>query len=309
MKTKKILITPRSLSKSGHPELARLTEAGYELLFPFPGKQPTEEELLSVIGECSGYLAGVEKVSKKVLDSAPLLKVISRNGVGLDNVDLISAKEHGIEVLGTPGANSQGVAELALTLALSSARAVVEGSNSIKNGGWKRSKGMEIQNKTLGIIGCGNIGQRLARMAIGIGMQVVGYDLYQADVLKGHEGFTFVPIETLLASSDIISLHCPPEDKPLVDKRFLEQVKKGVIIINTARSPLVDSDAMFKALEEDVVLHYALDAFDSEPPALNRLLLHERVTLSPHIGGFTEESIQRATSSAVTNILNILKDK
>ncbi|MBK5247727.1 MAG: phosphoglycerate dehydrogenase, partial [Peptostreptococcaceae bacterium] len=128
MKAKKILITPRSISKNGHPELSLLTEAGYEVLLPFPGKQPSEEDLLSVIGECSGYLAGVEKISRKVLDNAPMLRIISRNGVGLDNVDLQSAKEHGIEVLGTPGANSQGVAELALTLLLGSARAVVEGS-------------------------------------------------------------------------------------------------------------------------------------------------------------------------------------
>lgn len=309
MKAKKILITPRSISKSGHPALSSLTEAGYEVLLSFPGRQPTEDELLSVIGECSGYLAGVEPVSKKVLDSAPLLRVISRNGVGLDNVDLQAAKEHGIEVLGTPGANSQGVAELALTMLLSSARALVESSNSIKSGGWKRSKGMEVQGKTLGIIGCGNIGQRLAKMAIGIGMNVVGYDMYPSEALKELKGFSFVTLDELLSLSDIISLHCPPEGKPLVDKQFLEQVKKGVIIINTARSALVDDEAMYQALESNTVLHYALDAFDTEPPALNKLLLHERVTLSPHIGGFTEESIQRATSSAVANILTILKDK
>jgi len=220
MTKKKILITPRSISKDGHPELSLLTEAGYEVLLPFPGKQPTEEELFSVIGGCSGYLAGVEKISRKVLDSAPLLQVISRNGVGLDNVDLVSAQEHGIEVLGTPGANSQGVAELALALLLGSARGLVEGSNSIKAGGWKRSKGMEVQGKTLGLIGCGNIGQRLAKMAIGIGMQVIGYDMYQAEELLHLSGFSFVTMDELLASSDIISLHCPPTETPLVDKQF-----------------------------------------------------------------------------------------
>lgn len=308
MHKQKILITPRSLSQGGHPELSRLTDAGYEVIMPFPGKQPTEEDLLTVIGECTGYLAGVEKVSKKVLDSAPLLRVISRNGVGVDNVDLEGAKEHGIEVLGTPGANSQGVAELALALLLSSARGVVEGSNSIKRGEWKRSKGMEIQGKRLGIIGCGNIGQRLAKMAIGIGMNVVGYDLYQADELVSLQGFSFVSMEELLSSSDIISLHCPPEEHPLVNAQFLTHVKEGVIIINTARSLLVDDHALYKALESGKVLHYAVDAFASEPPVLNELLLHERVTLTPHVGGFTQESIQRATSSAVTNILTTLKE-
>ncbi len=309
MDKKKILVTPRSISKSGHSELSLLTEAGYEVLLPFPGRQPSEEELLSVIGECSVYLAGVETISRKVLDNAPLLRIISRNGVGLDNIDLPCAKEHGIEVQGTPGANSQGVAELALALLLGSARGLVEGSNTIKSGGWKRSKGMEVQGKTLGIIGCGNIGQRLARMAIGIGMNVVGYDMYQAKELEALAEFAFVEMDALLSSSDIISLHCPPTGNALVDRQFLERVKQGVIIINTARSQLVDMEAMYEALQNGTVDHYAVDAFDSEPPALNKLLLHERVTLSPHIGGFTEESIQRAIGSAVANILNILKEE
>ena len=309
MDKKKILITPRSLSKSGHSELLHLTEAGYEILLPFPGEQPSEEQLLSVIGECTGYLAGVEKISKKVLDSAPLLRIISRNGVGIDNVDLVSAQKHNIKVLGTPGANSQGVAELALALLLCSARGIVAGSNSIKDGGWKRTKGMEVQGKTLGIIGCGNIGQRLAKMAIGIGMRVVGYDLYQTEELKNLSNFSFVSLTELITSADVISLHCPAEGKPLVDIQFLSQVKKGVIVINTARSQLVDFEAMYEALENGTVNHYAVDAFASEPPALNKLLVHERLTLSPHIGGFTEESIQRATSSAVANILRILKEE
>lgn len=309
MDKKKILVTPRSISKNGHPELSQLTEAGYEVLLPFPGEQPSEEQLLSVIGDCSGYLAGVEKVSKKVLDNAPLLRVVSRNGVGIDNIDLVSAGEHGIKVIGTPGANSQGVAELALALLLSSARGIVAGTNSIKGGGWVRSKGLEMQGKTLGIIGCGNIGQRLAKMAIGIGMLVIGYDMYQSVELEHLPGFSFAPMDEILVSSDVISLHCPPKETPLVDKPFLGQVKRGIIIINTARSQLVDMEAMYEALENGTVNHYAVDAFDSEPPALNKLLLHERVTLSPHIGGFTEESIQRATSFAVANILKILKEE
>ena len=309
MDKKKILVTPRSISKNGHPELSRLVEAGYEVLLPFPGEQPSEEDLLNVIADCSGYLAGVERISGKVLENAPLLRIISRNGVGIDNVDLISAKDHGITVLGTPGANSQGVAELALALLLGSARGLVGGSTSIKSGGWKRSKGIEMQGKTLGIIGCGNIGQRLAKMALGIGMHVIGYDMYQADELVSLSGFSFVGMEELLASADVISLHCPPNETPLVNQQFLQQVKKGVIIINTARSQLVDMEAMYEALENGTVNHYAVDAFTSEPPALNKLLLHERVTLSPHVGGFTEESIQRATSSAVANILKILKEE
>lgn len=304
----KILVTPRSLSQQGDPQLKRLEEAMFEVLTPFPGRQPNEDELLDIIGSIDGYLAGVEPISRKVLEQASALKIISRFGVGLDSVDLEAARELGIRVEGTPGTNSQGVAELALALLFSAARNIPESSRSVKDGKWERVKGIELAGKRLGIIGCGQIGQRLARMAIGIGMEVIGYDLYQTLELEKMNGFEYSTIEKVTASCDAISLHCPPGETPIVDSSFLSKVKDGVILINTARSQLVDNDKLFEALVAGKVSAYAVDAFDREPPVLEKLYMHDRVVLSPHIGGYTKESVSRTAQKSVDTLIGILKE-
>lgn len=306
---KNILITPRSLSKNGHQALKALEDAGFTLLMPWPGKQPSEEELLEILPECVGYLAGVEKISREVLLKCQKLQVISRNGVGIDNVDVLAAKEMGIQVVGTPGANSQGVAELALSLLLASFRSIAWSSSRIKAGSWERNLGVETSGKTLGIIGCGQIGFRLAHMAIGIGMRVLGYDMFQNAQLADLPGFSYVSLEELVQNSDGISLHCPPGETPLVNASFLETAKSGVCIINTARAGLVDTEALYKALNSGKVSHYATDVYPTEPPVLDKLLLHEHTTLTPHIGGFTSESVQRATEAAVANLITGIRIK
>jgi len=306
-KTKgRVLITPRSLSREGHPGLQALEDAGYEVLRPWPGKQPDEEQLLGVLPSCVALLAGVEPITARVLEAAKMLKVISRNGVGIDNIDTVAATRLGILVKGTPGANSQGVAELALALMLDGMRSVSYGDSHMKRGIWKRSKGFEVMGKNLGIIGCGNIGQRLARMAIGIGMYVLGYDVYRDERLLNLEGFSYGELDTVLNNSDIVSLHCPPGEKPLLDSMALNGMREGVVIVNTARDGLVDHNALFDALESGKVATYATDVFAKEPPELDALLKHERVVMTPHVGGYTEESVDRATIAAVQNILDVV---
>jgi D-3-phosphoglycerate dehydrogenase / 2-oxoglutarate reductase len=301
-----ILVTPRAISKHGHPALAELTQAGYAVSMPWPGRQPDEQELLQVLPACVGYLAGVERVPRRVLEAASSLKVISRNGVGIDMIDLEAAQECHIQVLGTPGANSQGVAELALSLLLSAMRSIATSSANMKAGRWERVPGTEVLGKTLGVVGCGNIGKRLIKMALGIGMQVIGYDLYEDPELQTIAGFRYALLEDVFAKSDAISLHCPPGEKPLVDKECINTMKRGVCIINTARAALVDPTAMLEALETGAVGQYATDVFNSEPPQMDALLMHENVILTPHIGGFTTESVERATTAAVRNLLENL---
>ncbi|MBI9104311.1 MAG: phosphoglycerate dehydrogenase [Spirochaetales bacterium] len=303
----KILITPRSMSKNGHPGLAALTNAGYELLTPFPGKMPTEEELLSILPQCAGFLAGVEKISSKVIEACPDLKVISRNGVGIDNVDRESAEKMGIALKVTPGANSRGVAELTIGLMFSLIRAIPQVNSSVKSGKWERPKGMEILGKTLGVIGTGMIGREVISMATGMGMKVLAYDLYPSDLLKDNEAVKYAPLEEVLAGSDIITLHCPAGDKPVIGNETLKLMKEGAWVVNTARSALVDDAALLTAIEEGKVSGYAVDAFDSEPPELNGLLRNDKVLTTAHIGGFTAESVDRATRAAVANILAVLE--
>ena len=304
----RILITPRSVSKNGHSYLQELEKCGYEVICPFPGEQPTEEELLQVLPECVGYLAGVEKVSERVLQECKNLKVISRNGVGIDNVDCDSARNLGIVLKVAAGANSRGVAELAIGYIFTMYRSLIMTHNSVKSGGWQRVKGEEIFGRTIGVIGTGQIGQQVARMAKGLGMKVVGYDLYPNKELVAEEVLEYMSFDEVLACADIISLHCPAGEKPLIAAESLGKMKKGVFLINTARANLIEQNALYAALESGMVAGYAVDAFAAEPPELTPLLTHEKVILSAHIGGLTTQSVDRAVKMAVDNILEVLEN-
>jgi len=303
----KILVTPRSLSKNGHPGLAELETAGYEVLTPFPGKMPTEDQLIKILPGCIGYLAGVEKVSAGLLEKCPNLRVISRNGVGIDNVDKNAADEMDISLKITPGANSRGVAELTIGLMFSLVRSIPQTNTSIKTGYWDRLKGMEIQGKTLGVVGTGMIGQQVISMATGIGMKILAYDLYPNESLGNRDDVKYCSMEELLSGSNIITLHCPAGDTPLINETAILQMKQDSYLINTARSALVDDPALFSALQSGRLSGYAVDAFDKEPPELTPLLQHQKVITTAHIGGFTMESVNRATFAAVKNILDILE--
>ncbi|MDC7228314.1 MAG: phosphoglycerate dehydrogenase [Spirochaetales bacterium] len=304
----KILITPRSLSKNGHPALDDLRDAGYEVVFATPGKQPTEAELMEILPECVGYLAGVEPVSGAVLRKCEKLKVISRNGVGVDNVDLEAAEEKGIIVEKALGTNSRGVAELAITLMLSGIRSLPYSDKHIKACGWERRKGFEVEGKILGIIGCGQIGRYTAKMALGLDMKVIAYDLYPDANFKPSPAFSYADVEDIFAQADIISLHCPPGEKPLIDAAALDSMKDGVFIVNTARAGLIDEAAVVAALDSGKLFGMATDVFPKEPPEPSEMIAHEKVITTPHIGGFTNESVDRATQTAVNNILKVLND-
>jgi D-3-phosphoglycerate dehydrogenase len=302
----RIYITPRSITQHGHPALKRLKQAGYKLVFAPPGKQPTEKEQLKILPDCIAYLAGIEKISAKVLEVAKKLKVISRNGVGVENIDLEAAKSFGIEVKIASGTNSQGVAELTVALMLSSIRNIPNSNECLKKGEWKRLMGFEVSGKKLGVIGCGNIGKKVVEIALGLKMKVLGYDLYPDKNFQPSKNFKFTTFKELLKSSDIISLHCPPSDQPLINKDTLKMMKDGVFIINTARSGLVDKIDLIKALESGKVNGYATDVYEVEPPELDPLINHEKTITTPHIGGYTQESIDKAVETAVGNILGVL---
>jgi D-3-phosphoglycerate dehydrogenase len=168
----RILVTPRSVTKIGHPSLESLKEAGFELVFSRPGVLPTEEDLLKYLPGCVGYLAGVETVSASTLQAAKELKVISRNGTGADAVDVVAAERLGIKVLRAQGANARGVAELAMALILCIARSLTQTDRSIKAQRWERHEGFELEGRTLGLVGCGQIGRLVTRFALAFGIQV-----------------------------------------------------------------------------------------------------------------------------------------
>lgn len=305
--TGKIAVTPRSLSRTGHPALRALTDAGYEVIFPTPGRQPTLDELRGFLPGCVGYLAGVEAIPADVLALCPGLKVISRNGVGVDTIDLAAAQAMGIAVEKALGANSRGVAELAISLMLAGLRHIPWSDQQIKQGNWSRREGIEVCGRTVGVVGCGQIGKYVVQMAVGLGMAALGHDLYPDPAFAQTRRFSYVDINTLLSQADIVSLHCPPAERPLIDAAALDLMKPGAYLINTARAALVDDQAVLQALDNGKLRGFATDVYDREPPEVTPLLRHERVITTPHAGGLTEESIERATETAVQNLLKVLE--
>ncbi|MCX7431917.1 MAG: hypothetical protein NTY17_13105, partial [Planctomycetia bacterium] len=289
---------------------------------------------------CVGWLAGVEPITDDVLSAASDLRVISRNGTGVDAIDLESARRRGIEIRRADGANARGVAELAIGMILALARSLPFSDAAIKAGGWSRRKGFELEGKTLGVVGYGKIGRIVAALARGLGMQVVGHDPFAeklhptsdlpiggqpasdpplvrqavSDLPIGGQPASdppLVKLDEVFALSHVITLHCPPpaDGRPLVDARRLGLAKPGVVIINTARHELVDMPALVAAIERGHVAGAALDVFDAEPPIERSHLASDRILATPHIGGFTDESVDRAVDVAVDNLLAVLVPK
>jgi len=305
----RILITPRSLSKGGHPALAPLTEAGFELVFPAPGATPTEAQLVAALPGAVGWLAGVEKVSEAAIGAADSLRAISRNGTGIDNLPLTLLQERGIAVTRAEGANARGVAELALTLALAGLRDVVPTHQGMKQGDWPRRIGREMAGARVGVVGLGAIGASFARFCLALGAAVGGYDPYAPADRLTDPNFRRTDLARALDGAHVVSLHAPmPADgRPLIGADLLARLAPGAVLVNTARAGLIETDALLAALDRGQVGTYATDVFETEPPEPSPLLAHPRVILTSHIGGFTTESVERATTDAVTNLLKALQ--
>jgi D-3-phosphoglycerate dehydrogenase len=304
----KILITPRSLTKGGDPALELLKKAGHEVVFCTPGKAPDEEELLSLVPGCAGWLAGVEKITDTVLARADCLKAISRNGSGVDSIDLAACERRGISVLRAEGANARGVAELTLALILGLLRSVPFGDARMKAGAWDRRQGTELEGRTLGVIGTGKIGRLVTKFALALDMKVLGHDAVPDSGYAPSPAFRYASLVEVLSASDIVSLHCPhtPGEKPLIDAAAIARMKRGSLLVNTARGELVDDGAVAAALADGRLAGYGVDAYDREPPEPSALRSHDRVITTPHVGAFTAESVSRATRAAVDNLLGAL---
>ncbi len=301
----RILVTPRSLTSNPPPALERLAQAGHEIMFSTPGKMPDEEELLSLVGEVDGWLAGVEPVSEAVIDAARRLRIISRNGSGVDNLPLETLKARGIHVARALAANSTGVAELAIALILSSCRRLPQISCGVRAGEWPRLKGREVEGAVVGIVGFGAIGRKVAGVLAELGAEVLASDPLRPDLGRLAGRVTYVELDELLARAEIVTLHCPlPADgRPLIDRMRLAHMCPGAILINTARSGLVDEAALMEALDDGRIDTYAPDVFATEPPGPGGLVAHPKVFATSHIGGLTDASIRRATEAAVENLL------
>ena len=304
----RILITPRSLSRDGHPAMQPLIDAGFELVMPAPGATPSEAQLLAAVPGCVGWLAGVEPVSPAVIAAANRLRAISGNGTGVDNLPMAALEARGIAVMRAEGANARGVAELALTLALAGMRDVVPTHQGMKQGDWPRRIGREMDRARVGVVGLGAIGTQFSRFCLALGAEVRGFDPFAPPDRITDPGFLRTDLETALSGAHLVSLHAPmPADgAPLIGADLLAGLAPGAVLVNTARAGLLETPALIAALDSGQVGTYATDVFETEPPEPSQLLAHPRVILTSHIGGFTTESVERATVAAVANLMTAL---
>ena len=239
------------------------------------------------------------KVRANHIDAAKgsRLKLIIRGGVGVDNIDVAYAEANGIAVKNTPRASSNSVAELALAHMLSCARFVSIAGHTMREGKWEKKaygKGIELQGKTLGIVGFGRIGQHLGVMAKAIGMKVIAFDIYQVPVISEQLDIPYVEMDELLAQSDFISVHAPAVDGgALINAERIAKMKDGVVVINTSRGTNVDEDALLAALESGKVRAAGLDVYADEPATNAALYSHPMVSCTPHIGAATVEAQKR----------------
>jgi D-3-phosphoglycerate dehydrogenase len=270
------------------------------------------DELLKVASEYDAMVVrGRTKVTPAIFDAAVKLKVVGRAGVGVDNIDLTSARSHNVTVVNAPKSTSLAVAELALGLMFAVARMIPKADATMKLGQWikKQLEGIELNGKTLGIVGMGNIGSALAVRAAGLGMKVLGYDtLISAEEIKNRSAEP-VYLTDLYAQSDFISFHLPltPDTKGMVNGQALAQMKHGVRLIDAARGGIIDETALLAALDTGQVAAAALDVFAAEPPGLTALVAHPNVVATPHIGAQTEEAQDRAAEDIASEVLNALR--
>ena len=315
---KKILAND-GISQSG---IDVLTAAGYEVITT----NVAQEQLISYIKENKIAVLLVRSATtarKDLIDSCPDLKVIGRGGVGMDNIDVAYAREKGLSVINTPAASSSSVAELVFAHLFGGVRFLydsnrnmpLEGESNFKGLKKAYAKGIELRGKTIGIIGFGRIGQEVAKIALGVGMKVIAADKYMDAAELSVELFDgsslsvkieTIPVADVLEQSDYISLHVPAQKDYVIGKKEFGKMKSGAAIINAARGGVIDEVALVEALDNNKLAFACLDTFENEPKPEIKLLMHPKISLTPHIGAATLEAQDRIGVELGEQIISIL---
>lgn len=301
----KILITARSFDRQG-PAGECLLAAGHEM--DYVTQTLTEAELITALGGKAAYIAGLDRISASVINSAQQLKIIARYGVGYDRVDLDAAAKRQMAVTITPGANTIAVAELTLGLMLSVARSIPRLDSSLRSGSWTKHTGPELAGKTLGIIGLGAIGCEVAKRARAFSMNVIAYDTCPREEFCRDWSISRLSLPEVIAQSDFLSLHAPalPETTGIINRHSLGLMKPTAYLINTARGELIVESDLINALQTGVIAGAALDAFTHEPLGDSPLIALPNVVLTPHAGSATKEAAARMSLIAAQEVLRVL---
>ena len=298
----KVLTTPRSYGKDDPAVFEMLAEKGIEVVKNETGGILDKETMIRLLADCDGLIVGVDPVDADVIASAPKLKAIAKYGVGVDNIDLDVAKAHKIAVSRTVGANSEAVADYALTLMLTVARKAALIDRTCRTGSWEKISTIDVSHATLGILGLGAIGKNVAKRAQGFDMKVLAYDVFWDDAYAAeHQIIKATPEE-------IISVHLPlmPETENFIAKEQLAMMKPNVILINTARGGLINETDLLDALEAGAIYGAGIDAFCEEPPKDHRWFTLDNVVIGSHCAASTVGASRNMGRMATANLLSDL---
>ncbi|MDW8070209.1 MAG: phosphoglycerate dehydrogenase [Anaerolineae bacterium] len=308
LKSCRVLVTPRSYGLNDPRLRSVLEETVGEVIYR--GRIHTSQELQELLPGCHGFIAGLDEIDRAAIEAATELKVIARYGVGVDNVDLAAARERGIVVTNTPGANAGAVAELTIGLMLALARSIPQANAALRAGTATRVEGFSLEGKTVGLLGLGAIGKQVARRLQAFGCTVLAYDPVPDRSFAERYGVMLCSQDEVVARSDFLSLHLPalPETYGMVNATFLAQMKPGAFLINTARGELIDEAALLEALRSGHLRGAALDVFATEPPPPDHpLLALPQVIATPHIGAHTDGAMNMMGWMALRDCLAVLR--
>lgn len=305
----KVLTSPSSFGQVGPEPFDLLKNCGFDIINNPFGRKLTEDEVISLAGDCAGIVAGVEPLTARVIDALPNLKVISRVGIGMDSIDLDHAKSKGIIVRNTPDGPTRPVAELTLALVLSLLRKIPQADAALKEKQWKKQTGNLLFDKTIGVVGLGRIGRLVCEFFRGLGNPVIGYDPYADSDWSKSKGVDLVNFEELLRNSDIITLHVPgnADSSPVIGKKEIDLMKSSSFLINVSRGGVVEEGALYDALKSGKLRGAAVDVF-SEEPYQGPLTELENIVLTPHLGSYAVEGKLLMEVDAVKNLLESFKE-
>ena len=300
----RVLITSTSFGKRVQAPVEILQSKGFELRLNDLGRPLEPAELVERLAGCQGCIAGLDHFTAEVFRAAPELRIVARYGVGVDRVDLAAAAQAGVTVTNTPEANSDSVADLAVTLMLAVARRIPYADRLVRSGAWQNVYGVSLTGKTVGLVGYGRIGSRVAERVRGFRCRVLVHDPFLLAETAAGAGLELVSLERLLAESDVVSLHLPANDQTrgLFGREAFTRMKAAAILINTARGEVVDDGALVEALSEGRIGGAGLDAHAQEPPNIAPYRDLDNVVLTPHMGAHTEEALYNMATGAVGNL-------
>ncbi|MFU0833371.1 MAG: D-3-phosphoglycerate dehydrogenase [Oscillospiraceae bacterium] len=307
---KKLLVTSRSFGEISDEPLKILTDAGYDVTLY--RDHFNMDEFTEMIPDYDVLIIGGHKFPTEVMQKCSKLQMICKHGAGLDNIDLSKAKEMGIRVTNAPGVNSNAVADLTFGLMLSCARKISMAERDVRRGKWKTVIGHDVYAKTLGLMGFGAIAKNVARRAAGFSMKVLAYDPYVKELPEEFKGFVTLCADKndVINNCDYLSMHLPLTDQTrnMIGLEQMDHMKKGAVIINTARGGIVNEDDLYKALVSGQISAAAMDVTEKEPMQPDHPLLSlEQVVVTPHIGMYSEEALNEVSLICAKNAVALLK--